>query len=45
MLADLQKAAGSNKSFTKLTLEQKILKTYADVVATAKEAGVTLPKS
>lgn len=40
MLAKQQAGA---PSFDRLTLEQKILQTYEQVKATAKQAGVTLP--
>lgn len=44
MIADLQKQDKTSASFAKLPLEKKILKTYADVLAMAKEAGVSLPR-
>lgn len=44
MLADLQKSQTPNKQFKKLTLEQKLLKINAELLATAKEAGISLPR-
>lgn len=44
MLAELQKGQQSTNKFLKLSLEEKILKTYHDVVMTAKQAGITLPR-
>lgn len=44
MLADLQKSQVPNKQFKKLTLEQKLLKINAELLATAKEAGISLPR-
>ena len=45
MIADLQKQNATTTGFAKLPLEKKILKAYADIVAMAKEAGVSLPRS
>ena len=45
MIADLQKQNAVTTGFAKLPLEKKILKAYADIVAMAKEAGVSLPRS
>lgn len=45
MIADLQKQKAATTGFAKLPLEKKILKAYADIVAMAKEAGVSLPRS
>jgi len=45
MIADLQKQNAVTAGFAKLPLEKKILKAYADIVAMAKEAGVSLPRS
>ncbi len=45
MIADLQKQNTTTAGFAKLPLEKKILKAYADIVAMAKEAGVSLPRS
>ena len=44
MIADLQKQNTTTAGFAKLPLEKKILKAYADIVAMAKEAGVSLPR-
>ena len=44
MIADLQKQNAVTTGFAKLPLEKKILKAYADIVAMAKEAGVSLPR-
>ena len=44
MIADLQKQNATTTGFAKLPLEKKILKAYADIVAMAKEAGVSLPR-
>lgn len=44
MLADLQKAKLPDKQFKKLTLEQKLLKLNTELLATAKEAGISLPR-
>ena len=44
MISDLQKQDKPAANFAKLPLEKKILKTYADVLAMAKEAGVSLPR-
>lgn len=44
MLADLQKAQLPDMQFKKLNLEQKLLKINAELLATAKEAGISLPR-
>ena len=44
MIADLQKQNAVTTGFAKLPLEKKILKAYVDIVAMAKEAGVSLPR-
>lgn len=44
MIAELQKQQAMTKAFAKLPLEKKILRAYADIVAMAKEAGVSLPR-
>lgn len=44
MLADLQKAQLPDKQFKKINLEQKLLKINAELLATAKEAGISLPR-
>lgn len=43
MLAKIDKSHTSSEKFSKLSLEQKILKTYKELKQTAKEAGVILP--
>lgn len=44
MISDLQNAAPADKKFMKLSVEKKILRLNSDLVATAKQAGVTLPR-
>jgi predicted transcriptional regulator len=44
MLAEMRRDQLSTNKFLKLNLEDKILKTYKDIVLTAKQAGVTLPR-
>lgn len=44
MIAELQRDQQSTNKFLKLSLEDKILKTYQELLATAKQAGVTLPR-
>lgn len=44
MVAKLQRDQQSTNKFLKLSIEDKILKTYKELVLTAKEAGVTLPR-
>ena len=43
MLANLEKRAAEYPDFNKKNLEQKLLSLHADIVAAAKQAGVTLP--
>lgn len=45
MITDLQNNQKAQKAFSKVPLEEKILRAYADIVLMAKEAGVSLPKS
>lgn len=45
MLAEMHGDQQSTNKFLKLSLENKILKTYKDIVLTAKQAGITLPRS
>lgn len=45
MIADLQRGQQSTNKFLKLSLEDKILKTYNELIITAKQAGVTLPRT
>ena len=44
MISDLQKLTRQVAHFEKYDLEQKILTSYKNIVAIAKEAGVTLPR-
>ena len=44
MLSRLQHLAGSNRSFQQLSLENKLLKLNTELLATAKQAGITLPR-
>jgi hypothetical protein len=44
MISDLQKLTRQVAHFEKYDLEQKILKSYKNILALATEAGVTLPK-
>lgn len=44
MIAELQRGTVTDASFQKLSLEQKLLRLHAEVVAAAKQAGVTLPQ-
>lgn len=44
MISELQNLTRPVAHFEKYDLEQKVLKTYRDVVAIAKEAGITLPR-
>jgi ABC-type phosphate transport system auxiliary subunit len=43
VISGLQKAVGINESFEKLSIEKKILRLHAQLVDTAKQAGVSLP--
>lgn len=43
MISDLQKLTRQVAHFEKYDLEQKILKSYKNLIAIAKEAGVDLP--
>lgn len=45
MLEDFQKATGIDRSFKKLSLENKILKLHTEIQATAKQANIVLPRS
>jgi DNA mismatch repair protein MutH len=45
MISDLQTSTITDKKFNKLTLEKKLLTLNAELLATAKQAGVTLPRS
>ncbi|MFZ2544703.1 MAG: hypothetical protein WAW80_01880 [Candidatus Saccharimonadales bacterium] len=44
MLADLQKATGLDRKFAKLSLEQKLFQLNIELLSTAKEAGIVLPR-
>lgn len=44
MQARLERTFGANDEFAKLTLEKKLLQLHANLLATAKEAGITLPR-
>jgi hypothetical protein len=44
MISELQKLTRQVAHFEKYDLEQKILSSYKNIVAIAKEAGVTLPQ-
>ncbi|HSX05716.1 MAG TPA: hypothetical protein VLF69_04565 [Candidatus Saccharimonadales bacterium] len=43
MIADIQKGSHGKESFSKLGVEQKLLKLHSDLIEAAKQAGVTLP--
>lgn len=45
MIAELQRLQGPTARFEKLTLEQKLLKLNTELLAAAKQAGITLPRS
>ncbi len=45
MLAKMQNAPAQDKQFHKLPLKQKILSVHQNLMATAQEAGVTLPQN
>lgn len=45
MISELQTSTITDKKFNKLTLEKKLLTLNAELLATAKQAGVTLPRS
>ncbi len=44
LVDQLKKSQGNDKKFLKLDVEQKILRLHADLLSTAKQAGVSLPK-
>lgn len=44
MISTLQKLTRQAAHFEKYDLEQKVLKTYKNILAIAKEAGIILPK-
>lgn len=45
MIADLQTGTITDKAFKKRTLEQKLLTLNAELLAAAKQAGITLPRN
>ena len=45
MLAKMQNANQHEKQTLKLSLEEKISRVYVDLLATAKQAGVNLPRT
>jgi len=44
MIAELQSGVITDKTFQKLTVEQKLLRLNAELLAAAKQAGITLPR-
>lgn len=44
MQASLERSSKGDAKFAKLTLEKKLLRLNADLLATAKEAGIALPR-
>lgn len=44
MIANLQKTQSAGKKFSKLSLEQKLLKINQELLIAAKEAGIELPR-
>lgn len=44
MISDLQGRTIPNKQFQKLSLEEKLLKLNSELLAAAKQAGITLPR-
>lgn len=45
MIAALQKSTITDKEFGRRTLEEKLLTLNAELLAAAKQAGVTLPRN
>lgn len=45
MIADLQRKSVFSKDYQEKSLEEKILTVHAEVVAMAKQAGITLPQN
>ncbi|MCL5113216.1 MAG: hypothetical protein M1554_01905 [Patescibacteria group bacterium] len=43
MLARLEKNSMNQKSFQKLSLEEKLLNLHSDLIVAAKQAGIKLP--
>lgn len=44
MISDLQGRTMPDKQFQKLSLEEKLLKLNSELLAAAKQAGITLPR-
>lgn len=44
MLADLQHSTITDKKFSKLSIEEKLLKLNAELLAAAKQANIKLPR-
>lgn len=44
MIAKLERGTITDSSFQKLTLEEKLMRLNAELLAAAKQAGVTLPR-
>lgn len=44
MIAELQRGMAPDKQFQKLSLEEKLLRLNSELLAAAKQAGVTLPR-
>ncbi len=44
MLSELESKVGLGEQFSKLTLEQKLLKLNTELLAAAKQAGISLPR-
>jgi uncharacterized protein (UPF0335 family) len=44
MIAELQSATITDKAFKKRSLEEKLLTLNAELLAAAKQAGITLPR-
>lgn len=45
MLTDIQKQTSADKTFMKLSVEAKLFRLNAELLAAAKQAGITLPRS
>lgn len=45
MIAELQKSAITDEEFKKRTLEEKLLTLNAELLAAAKQAGISLPRN
>ncbi|HSW75238.1 MAG TPA: hypothetical protein VLG16_05225 [Candidatus Saccharimonadales bacterium] len=44
MISDFQNKTTPDKQFSKLSLEQKLLKLNSELLAAAKQAGISLPR-